>query len=84
MKHVEGSHATVFLAFLASIDDHVHESTAQGARPLLDAVETVRLLRALLEHRPVHAPLLVHREPQRNGSILTPAWSWNQQREGGQ
>ena len=47
-------HAKVLLEFIREIDGCIEDSATTGCVPVLDAVETVRLLKALVRGAPVH------------------------------
>lgn len=48
-------HAKVLLEFIRSIDECIEDSATTGYVPVLDAVETARLLKALVNGAPAHA-----------------------------
>ncbi len=48
-------HAKVLLEFIRGIDECIEDAATTGHVPVLDAVETVRLLKALVSGAPAHA-----------------------------
>lgn len=53
---VSDVHGRVLLSFINMIDDLIQESASDGMVPVLDAVSTVRLLKALVRGAPAHEP----------------------------
>lgn len=52
----ETNHGAILYAFLKELEERNEVVLSDGAIPLMDAVELARFLRALVEHRPEHAP----------------------------
>lgn len=70
-------HGRLLVKFIERVEAEVGVAAQQGCKPVLDAVETVRVLRALVEHRPSYETVPVDAEGVARWSLLTPSVEWS-------
>lgn len=70
------THGALLLTVIRQIDGFAKTTIANGDRPFVDAVELVRLLRALVEARSHHEPLQFKAPACGEAKALTLGWEW--------
>lgn len=70
-------HGHLLLKFIERVEEEIASSAQRGCRPVLDAVETVRVLRALVEHRDSYESRPIEENRAARWCILTPSAQWS-------